>query len=75
MKSELECDALVARVKKWLGRSSCLAISQQVGIDEKSVRNAKLPEWNPRVSTLRKFEVAFRRGADGEVRPRRKAAA
>lgn len=65
MKSQLECDALVARIKNWVARSDTYTeIARAVGVVEKSVRNATAPDWDPRVSTLRKFEVALRRGDD-----------
>lgn len=56
----------VARVQAWLakqGHKDRLQIAEQADIDEKTLRLAADPRWDPRASTLRKLEVLIpRRG-------------
>lgn len=50
----------VARVQAWLSKldhKNRLLIADQAEVDEKTLRLAKDPEWDPRASTLRKLEV------------------
>lgn len=50
----------VARVQAWLSKQdhkNRLQIAEQADIDEKTLRLAKLPDWDPRASTLRKLET------------------
>lgn len=49
----------VARVQAWLakqGHKDRLQIADQADVDEKTLRLAKDPDWDPRASTLRKLE-------------------
>jgi hypothetical protein len=59
----------VARVQAWLSKQdhkNRLLIADQAEVDEKTLRLAANPEWDPRASTLRKLEVLIpgrRKGA------------
>lgn len=71
-------DLIISRIQNWVrtcGRTN-LALAAEIGVDEKSVRQAASEGWNPRAATLRKFEAALPAdwGQD-HPRPRRKAAA
>lgn len=49
----------VAKVQAWLSKQdhkNRLQIADQADVDEKTLRLAKHPEWDPRASTLRKLE-------------------
>jgi hypothetical protein len=54
----------LATVRDWISRSGRTdqAIAEAASVDEKTVRNAARPEWNPRVQTLRKLMRAVPRG-------------
>lgn len=50
----------VARVQAWLSKQdhkNRLQIAEQAEIDEKTLRLARNPDWDPRASTLRKLET------------------
>lgn len=50
----------VARVQAWLSKQdhkNRLLIADQAEVDEKTLRLAANPEWDPRASTLRKLET------------------
>lgn len=50
----------VARVQAWLAKQdhkNRLQIAERAEIDEKTLRLAANPEWDPRASTLRKLET------------------
>ena len=48
-------DSDIATVRDWVIRSgeTNTSIAEVAGVDEKTVRLAKDPEWNPKVETLR----------------------
>lgn len=49
----------IARVQAWLASQTHkdrVQIAAQVKIDEKTLRLANNPDWDPRASTLRKLE-------------------
>lgn len=53
-------DQSVARVQAWLANQTHknrLEIADQAKVDEKTLRLARSPDWDPRASTLRKLEV------------------
>ncbi len=54
----------LATVRDWISRSGRTdqAIAEAASVDEKTVRNAARPDWNPRVQTLRKLMRAVPRG-------------
>jgi hypothetical protein len=47
----------LATVRDWIRRSGRTdqAIAKAACVDEKTIRNAVRPDWNPRVQTLRKL--------------------
>ncbi len=49
----------VARVQAWLSKNEArrIEIAKQADIDEKTLRLARQPDWDPRASTLRKLET------------------
>ena len=52
----------IGRVQAWLAANherSRAAIAEEAGVDEKTVRLACGPGWNPTVSTLQKFEAVI----------------
>lgn len=65
----------VARVQAWLAATdrSGAEIAAEAGVDEKTIRLAKQPEWNPRADTLGKLEALV--PADFVAAPKRKRAA
>jgi len=54
----------LATVRDWIMRSGRTdqAIAEAACVDEKTVRNAARPNWNPRVETLRKLMRTVPRG-------------
>lgn len=51
----------VARVQAWLATTNTRRddIARAAGVDEKTIRLAKRPKWDPRVSTLGKLEAVI----------------
>lgn len=65
----------ISRVRAWLAsaeRGSRAQIAETAGIDEKTLRLAANPKWNPTADTLRKLERAI--PADWQPAKRRKVA-
>ena len=51
-------DRTISRLRDFLAQSDATnaALAAEVGVDEKVIRQARQPDWNPRAETLRRME-------------------
>lgn len=68
-----DIDATIKRIRDRItgGDETNAALAAIAGVDEKIIRQAAGPSWNPTASTLRKVMAILR----ADAKPRRKAAA